>query len=76
MAKGQLIQVWLGSWFKGMVAVSSTALHNCVKGFRAIAPTALMAVMRSSLPDVEFVIDSGVRVLIYDGDAIRFFHCC
>lgn len=27
--------------------------------------------MRSSLPDLELVINSGVRVLIYDGDAVR-----
>jgi hypothetical protein len=29
--------------------------------------------MRSSLPDLELVINSGVRVLIYDGDAVRAF---
>lgn len=27
--------------------------------------------MRSSLPDLETVINSGVRVTIYDGDAVR-----
>jgi hypothetical protein len=32
--------------------------------------------MRSSLPHLEQVIDSGVRVMIYDGDAVRLGHLC
>ena len=30
--------------------------------------------MRSTLPDLETVIDSGVRTVIYDGDADYFFN--
>jgi hypothetical protein len=30
--------------------------------------------MRSSLPDLETVIDSGVRTVLYDGDADYFFN--